>query len=853
MPATSKLAQIEQHTPMMQQYWRLKAKHPNELMFYRMGDFYELFYDDAVRAAKLLDINLTSRGKSGGEPIPMAGVPVHALENYLAKVVKAGVAAVICEQTGQVTGKAPVKREVVRIITPGTLTDEALLDARRDSLLAAVFAADDLFGLATLDLSSGRFVLQELSNEDELFAELNRIAPAELLLPEGLNFDLPFYVKNLPSLEFDLVSSQHLLCTHFACQDLSPFGCANLSSAISAAGALLQYAKNTQSASLAHISRLIYEQNHSFMLMDAATRRNLELDANLQGSSNLCLLAILDNCATSMGSRLLRRWLNQPLRDLDTILARQQATSELLQNYLFENLSAALAKIGDIERILARVALRSARPRDLIRLKEALQVLPQFQQLLANVQNPKLLDLRTQITVFPELTPMLENALLENPPALMRDGGVIKDGFDATLDELRKISTNAGDYLLQMEEREKKRTGFSNLKISFNQVHGYFIELPKSIAHQAPIDYQRRQTLKNAERFITPELKEFEDKALSASSKALMREKQLYDQILSELIAHLPALQQSAQALTELDVLATFAANAINLELTCPKFCANSYLHIKQGRHLVVEKVLKDPFIKNDVTFDETTKMLIITGPNMGGKSTYMRQIALIVLMAQIGSFVPAKTCVLSLFDRIFTRIGSADDLAGGRSTFMVEMSETANILHNAKEQSLVLMDEVGRGTSTFDGLALALAAAEYLADIGCFTLFATHYFELTKLEQTKKQVKNVHLSAVEHDSQIVFLHQVMLGALSKSYGLAVAQLAGVPNAVIVKAAEHLTLLEAQAKANANPIKKIAPKQKELFANLPHPLVSAFKKLDLNNLTPKQALDVLYSWHDLYS
>jgi len=843
------IADIGKHTPMMQQYLRLKSLYPAELMFYRMGDFYELFYEDAHRASKLLDINLTSRGASNGSPIPMAGIPAHALENYLAKVVKAGVSAVICEQIGNSSDKGLVKREVTRIITPGTLTDDLLLDARSDSLLVAVYGKDNNFGLASLDLSSGNFVVQELQDEKNLQAELSRLKPAELLLAEDFKLDTNFYTKFRAKTDFDLTSAKQRLCNHFKCKDLTSFGLQHLTHAISCAGCLLKYAQETQTSALLHITKLILEQENDFMLLDVATRRNLELDSSLYGGK--CLLDVLDNCATNMGSRMLRRWLNRPLKVLEQIYARNLAIGNLLKNYQFEQFIKPLQAIGDIERVLARIALRSARPRDLLRLRDSLANLPIIIELLAKCDDLKLSKLRTNIAPLPEVLQLLECAIIDNPPALLRDGGVIKVGFDAELDELRAIGSNAGEYLLQLEEREKQRTGFKHLKISFNRVHGYFIELAKSYADQVPIDYQRRQTLKTSERYITPELKEFEDKALSASSKALAREKILYEDILDQLINNLVQLQNNAQALAELDVLVTFAQNALNLDLTCPTFTPNTNkINIEQGRHLVVESVLTTPFIKNDVHFANDKKMLLITGPNMGGKSTYMRQTALIVLLAQIGSFVPAAKCELSLVDRIFTRIGAADDLAGGRSTFMVEMTETANILHNVSAQSLVLMDEVGRGTSTFDGLSLAFATAEYLADVGCFTLFATHYFELTKLAERKKNVVNVHLSAMEHDGQIIFLHQVLQGAVSKSYGLAVAQLAGVPQDVLNKANRYLADLEFSASRKEIPA--IKPVQKELFLSLPHPLVEAFKQLELDSLTAKQALDLLYSWKQLY-
>jgi len=837
----------------MQQYLRLKAQHPDELMLYRMGDFYELFYDDAERAAKLLGITLTSRGQSADKPIVMAGIPVHGLETYVAKLVNAGLPVVICEQIGESTGKGLVKREVTRIITPGTLTDESLLDARRDSLLCAVCGENDDFGVAVLDLSSGRFLVQEVTGMQNLLAELARIRPSELLIPVDFDLNCEFYLKRRDVSDFDLISSRQNLCQQFGCKDLIGFGCDDLTYALASAGCLLDYAKETQGQSLVHINSLRRESSSDFMMLDAATRRNLEIDSSLYGSNDNCLLSVLDNCTTSMGSRLLRRWLNQPLCDVVRIRQRHDTVQDLLTNYAFEQFRENLKEVGDIERILARVALRSAKPRDLSRLKQAFEQLPIIRGLLADFTNDKLQQLYQEIAVFPDLCRLLEQAIIDSPPALLRDGGVIKDGFNQQLDELRQMSTNSVDFLLKLEKREQRRTGINQLKVGFNKVQGYFIEVARSKSDIVPVEYKRRQTLKHAERFITPELKEFEDKALSANSRALQLEKQLYEEILDELILQIANLQLCASSLAELDVLTTFAANALNLELTCPKWDeSGTGIQIKQGRHLVVENVLQTPFIKNDVSFDAKKRMLLITGPNMGGKSTYMRQTALIVLMAQVGSFVPAVKCVLSLVDRIFTRIGSSDDLAGGRSTFMVEMNETANILHNVTAQSLVLMDEVGRGTSTFDGLALALAAAEYLADVGCFTLFATHYFELTKLSQRKKQVVNVHLSAIEHNNQIIFLHQVQEGAVSKSYGLAVAKLAGVPDQVIDRAQQHLIKFEAN-NAVKKQIPKIAPMQQELFLRLPHPLMEELQKLELDNLTPLEALNKLYQWRDKFT
>jgi len=842
-----------QHTPMMQQYWKLKNQYPDQLMFYRMGDFYELFYEDAKKAAKLLDISLTARGQSAGQPIPMAGVPYHAAQGYLAKLLKLGESVVICEQTGEAEGgKGPMTREVVRIITPGTLTEEALLDERSDNRVAALAGSEQCFGLAVLDLSSGQFSVQEFSGMETLLAELARLEPAELLIPEDFPQDLPFAsrtgLRRRAPWDFDTASAHKSLCQQFAVLDLKGFGCEALSVGLGAAGCLLAYAKETQRSALPHLRRLQHERLSDSVIIDAASRRNLELCVNLAGGSSNTLQSVMDRCQSAMGSRLLGRWLNRPLRRREVLEARLDAIDCLLDNYRFEPLSVQLKKIGDIERILARVGLRSARPRDLGRLRDALAALPALQQQLAELQAARVQALAEQIKTYPELTEQLQKALVESPPILLQSG-VLRNGYDNELDELRTLDENAGSYLLQLEQREKQRTGLSMLKVGYNRVQGYYIELPRSQAENAPADYQRRQTLKGAERFITAELKAFEDKALSAQSRALAREKQLYEQLLDACNKQLSALQQSASALAELDVLANLAERAHTLNLCRPRFSEPSCLRIEQGRHPVVEQVSGSPFVANDLTLDEETRMLMITGPNMGGKSTYMRQTALIVLLAQIGSQVPAARCELSLVDRIFTRIGSADDLAGGRSTFMGEMSETANILHNASEQSLVLMDEVGRGTSTFDGLSLAFAAAEQLAKSRAFTLFATHYFELTALADSLSAIENAHLTATEHHSRIVFLHQLRKGPASQSYGLAVATLAGVPDAVICRAREHLARLEAGSKPSVNKAGKAeAPRQGDLFASLPHPVLQALKQLDLNELSPREALEWLYEW-----
>ncbi|ASL27451.1 DNA mismatch repair protein MutS [Azotobacter chroococcum] len=851
------MSDLSEHTPMMQQYWKLKREHPDQLLFYRMGDFYELFYEDAKKAAKLLDITLTARGQSAGKSIPMAGIPFHSVEGYLAKLVKLGESVAICEQIGDpATSKGPVERQVVRIITPGTISDEALLDERRDNLLAAVLGDERLFGLAVLDITSGRFSVQEIKGWESLLAELERLNPAELLYPDDWPAGLPLEKRRgahrRAPWDFDRDSAHKSLCQQFATQDLKGFGCDGLSLAIGAAGCLLGYARETQRTALPHLRSLRHERLDDTVILDGASRRNLELDVNLAGGRDNTLQSVIDRCQTAMGSRLLGRWLNRPLRDRTVLEARQDAVACLLESYRFESLQPQLKEIGDVERILARIGLRNARPRDLARLRDALAALPQLQTALIPLKAPHLQALAGSIRTYPELADLLARAIIDTPPAVIRDGGVLKQGYDAELDELLSLSENAGQFLMDLEAREKARTGLPNLKVGYNRIHGYYIELPRVQAEQAPADYIRRQTLKGAERFITPELKAFEDKALSAKSRALAREKALYEELLEILIAQLAPLQDTAAALAELDVLADLAERALNLDLDRPRFVDEPCLRIRQGRHPVVEQVLDTPFVANGLELDDSTRMLVITGPNMGGKSTYMRQTALIVLLAHIGSFVPAQSCELSLVDRIFTRIGSSDDLAGGRSTFMVEMSETANILHNATERSLVLMDEVGRGTSTFDGLSLAWAAAEHLAGLRAWTLFATHYFELTALAESHPVVANVHLSATEHNERIVFLHHVLPGPASQSYGLAVAQLAGVPGAVIARAREHLARLETTSLPHEAPRREVGkpqpPLQSDLFASLPHPLLEELARIRPDELSPRQALELLYTW-----
>ena len=853
---TAMEASLEQHTPMMQQFLRIKAAHPNELVFYRMGDFYELFYDDAKKASQLMDITLTARGKSGGNPIPMAGIPYHSAEGYLAKLVKLGESVAICEQIGDpATSKGPVERKVVRVVTPGTISDEALLDARRDNLLAAVAHHKDQFGIATLDIGSGRFLVLEVTGAEGLQSELQRLNPAELLVDD--DFPYPEIIQHRRGVrhrqpwEFEQDTARRQLTDQFGTKNLMGFGCDHLPLALAAAGCLLQYAHETQRTALPHIRTISYENRDDSVILDAATRRNLELDTNLSGGTENTLLSVLDNTSTAMGGRLLCRWLNRPLRHLSILQGRQQAIAELRQDYRYEVIVDQLKNIGDMERILGRLALRSARPRDLTRLRQSLETLPAIQSALSASESDRLQQLLTEASEFPETVDLLTRAVIDNPPVVIRDGGVIAEGYDRELDELRNISTNAGQYLIDLETREKQRTGIATLKVGYNRVHGYYIEISRAQSDQAPADYIRRQTLKNAERFITPELKEFEDKALSAKSRSLTREKALYQALIETLNERLLRGQNCAAAISELDVLVNLAERADNLNLTAPTLVEQPGIDVIGGRHPVVEQVLDSPFVTNDLKLNEQRRMLVITGPNMGGKSTYMRQAALIVLLAHIGSCVPAQSASIGLVDRIFTRIGSSDDLAGGRSTFMVEMTETANILHNATERSLVLMDEVGRGTSTFDGLSLAWACAVQLAEkVRALTLFATHYFELTSLPDKTAGVANVHLDATEYNDDLVFLHSIQEGPANQSYGIQVAKLAGIPPEVITLARQELASLEAGAHPTIKPTTTnvLHPVQSELFSDpVASALLDAVSAVNPDELSPREALEKLYA------
>ncbi len=838
------MSNTEKHTPMMQQYLRIKVAHPNELLFYRMGDFYEMFFDDAVRAAKLLDITLTQRGTSNGQPIKMAGVPYHAAEQYLARLVKFGESVAICEQIGDpATSKGPVERKVVRIVTPGTLTDSALLDEKQDSLLLCMHQQNGRLGLAWLNLASGQFQVCE-TTPVRLSAELERLHPSEILLAEDASApDSRAALKQLPVWHFDLDSARRLLCQQFATMDLAGFGCDDFTVGLQAAGALLGYAKLTQGQAMSHIRGLQIYSEDRYVRMDAATRRNLEITQTIKGEASPTLLSLLDTCSTNMGSRRLAHILHHPLRDRKTLRERHDAVEKLSDRFL--RVHEILKSFVDVERITARIALKSARPRDLSGLRDTLLALPGLQVELSSCDTPLLQTLSEDLQADESLVSMLVRSLREEPSAVLREGGVIADGMDTELDELRGIQNNCGDFLLALENRERSRTGISTLKVEYNRVHGFYIEVSAAQSVNVPEDYRRRQTLKNAERYITPELKAFEDKALSANDRALAREKFLYDQLLENLSPFVHTLQSIAAAISETDVLSTFSERARTLNFRAPQFSEDETIYIVEGRHPVVEAQV-ERFTPNDTDLSTKRRMLMITGPNMGGKSTYMRQVAIIALLSHVGCFVPAKEARVAEIDQIFTRIGASDDLASGRSTFMVEMTEAANILNNATEKSLVLVDEIGRGTSTFDGLALAHAIACHLVEKNrSYTLFSTHYFELTRLADQYPELSNVHLSAIEHQHSIVFLHTVNEGAASQSYGLQVAALAGVPLDVIKSAKKQLRLLE-QNSASQNPQGDLFDQIHEEPRETHEELLVALRGMDPDELSPRQALEKIY-------
>lgn len=833
----------------MQQYLSIKSKYSDLLLFYRMGDFYELFFEDAIVAARLLDLTLTSRNKNSKDEIPMAGVPVHAVDSYLAKLLRLGKSIAICDQIGDpATSKGLVERKVTRIITPGTIIEDELLQSNKDNYLLAVNSVENNFGLSYLDLSSGRYFIQSCTDVSELLNEIDRIDPAEILIDENSHYsiDSKYSIKYLPSWHFDYQSSVDALCKQFQTSNLDGYICENQRIGITAAGAILQYVKDTQKSALPHINGIYVHKNTDYLIVDSVSRKNLEVEKSIQGDLKASLFGIIDNTASSIGSRCLRSWINQPTRIQSILTSRHEAIDELIRMDEYKSLHKSLSRIQDIERIRSRISLQTAQPRDLDALRNTLSLLPSIQMILSQCCSALLQDSLTQISGHEDLITKLSRALIDEPPTLIRDGGVIKTGYDDELDQLRNISKSANQFLIELEVNEKKATNLASLKVAFNRIHGYYIEIPRSQAENVPSHYIRRQTLKNSERFITPELKAFEDKVLSAKERALIREKYLYNELLGSLLIDLDTIQKCAFGLAQLDALVTLAERAITLNYVCPTFTENKCIKINEGRHPIIEHATSDPFTTNDAELNEKRKLLLVTGPNMGGKSTYMRQIALITWLAYTGSYVPAKKATIGPIDAIYTRIGASDDLSSGRSTFMVEMTEAAKILNNATENSLVLMDEIGRGTSTYDGLSLAWACAEHISIINkAFCLFATHYFELTQLPEQFDSIHNIHIDAIEHNDQIIFLHAVKNGPASQSYGLHVAQLAGIPKSVINTAKSKLKQLEINTH---NLTKHTSQKQlglvlDEIENNLVLRLV---KEINPDDLSPKESLEFLY-------
>jgi len=834
-----------QHTPVMQQYLGFKAEYPDMLLFFRMGDFYELFYEDASKAARLLNITLTKRGKSAGAAIPMAGVPYHAVDNYLAKLIKLGESVVICEQVGDPSlCKGPVERKIVRIITPGTITEDLLLNERVSNVLLSVCKTKTCYGLASVELSSGQIALLEIEHSDSLEDIIEQYQPAEILLSESFEHDCldsqNKIITKRPDWHFNLSTAESIIKQQYGINDLNGFGCQDLNSSLCALGCLIQYLNDTQKTLLPHLQSPKIHYPDSTIQIDAISRRNLEIETGLVEGKSHTLLNVIDTTSTVMGGRLLHRWLQQPIRDHGILRLRHDAVEKLLTNRRHSDFHDSMRGVCDIERIMSRVDLKSARPRDLIQLRDSLTLIPQIKEEIGEIDSPGLNNLYQDIGLFPDLLETLNKALIDEPPVIIRDGGVIASAYDSELDELRQLSNDAGQFLTDLEYKERQRSGINGLKVGYNRVHGYYIEISRLHSSNVPDDYNRRQTLKTTERFITPELKDFENKILSAKEKSLAREKQLYDQLLDHITTYLSELQICASALAEFDIYLSFANIANTLNYTAPVLTKDNGIIIEAGRHPVVEQIQSEPFIANDLVLDVDKQMLIITGPNMGGKSTYMRQTALIVILAHIGSYVPAAKAIIGPIDRIFTRIGASDDLGSGRSTFMVEMTETANILNNATCNSLVLIDEIGRGTSTYDGLALAWACALHLAKVTqSYTLFATHYFELTALPEHNTSVANVHMDVVEHGDEIVLLHSVKQGPASQSYGIQVASLAGIPKSVITAAKDRLHEIELQT-----PISNVKKSQTDLFNA--DPLLEKLKTIDPDSTSPKQALALLY-------
>jgi DNA mismatch repair protein MutS len=867
---------IQPQTPMLQQYFRAKAEYPEALLMMRVGDFYELYGEDAEIAARELEIVLTGRDDGKNGRVPMAGVPYHAVERYVARLVQKGYKVALMDQMEDPRfARGLVKRKVTRVLTPGTVLEDSMLEERSNNYLVAAVAGEKLSGLGVVDVSTGEFLATEIRGELSLariVQEIVRLQPAECLVPKDAT-DLAAAIEEAcnatvtlydPQEYADRRDARQLLLQHFQTQSLRGFGCEDYSVGLEAAAMVLRYLKRNQVSALQHIRTLSTYSVDNFMYLDAAARRNLELTRSLvDGSRKGTLIEVLDMTRTAMGARLLRRWLDEPLQDIEAIETRLQCVQELVNDSLTrEEVRHQLGRLGDLERMTSRIATGVASPRDLAALRQSLQVLPELHAALQPVQTPRLQHLREAIRGMPDLVGFIARAIVDDPPATLKDGGVIRDGFHAELDAIRRAQREGKQWIAELEMRERERTGIPSLKVGYNAVFGYYIEVSKPHLSKVPADYLRKQTTVNGERFITPELKEMEAQITGAEERALILEQELFSMVREEVALHAPEILDIARAVAELDVLANFAEVAVRNDYHRPVVHLGTHIRIRNGRHPVVERFGIQTFIPNDCVLDDEQRMIVLTGPNMSGKSTYLRQVALICLMAHIGSFVPADEAEIALIDRIFTRVGAHDELATGQSTFMVEMTETATILNHATERSLVVLDEIGRGTSTYDGLAIAWAVAEALVQIGCKTLFATHYHYLNELANLMPGVRNYRVAVKEQGEQIIWLHKVLPGGTDKSYGIQVARMAGVPPEVVARAQEILRDLERQSTQRGGMASAIAPDaeavssvkvhkrklQLTLFEAEKHPVIEELEKMDVTTLSPLEALLKINEW-----
>ncbi len=866
-------------TPIRRQYLAIKKQHPDAILFFRLGDFYETFDDDARLVSRELDIVLTGRPMGKGQRVPLAGIPYHAADNYIARLISKGYKVAICEQMQEPSqAKGIVAREVVRVITPGTLVEPQLLAAKTNNYLVAVVLEGDRAGIAYADITTGEFAATQLSDSDvgqAVQRELARLQPAEVLLPqksigsksiehrdqeEGADSTSMLYslcsmfsITPYEPWHFNLDTAQRALLEHFGVATLDGFGLAGMPLAVQAAGAIVQYLGETQRAALSQLTQLASYSTSQFMVLDAYTRRNLEIFETARSRSvKGSLLGVLDLTQTAMGGRLLRRWLGQPLLDLAQLTARQEAIQTFYDNTpLRTEVATLLRQVGDLERLANRAGQRIATPRDLVALRHTLAIVPRLQEAISNFEFQ---ISKSEIDTCPEVATLLAQAIVDDPPATLADGGVIRPGFSAELDGLHAASKNAKQWIAGLERQERARTGIKNLKVGYNKVFGYYIEVTSANLAQVPADYIRKQTLVGAERFITPDLKEYESLVLNAQERIVELETQVFRQVLDQVASTTPRLLATARALAELDVFAALAEVALRHSYVRPTLDNSEEIRIQAGRHPVVETTLSDePFVPNDTYLsNQDVQLIVLTGPNMSGKSTFLRQVALIVLMAQIGSFVPAEKATIGLVDRIFTRVGAQDDIATGQSTFMVEMVETANILHHATRRSLIVLDEIGRGTSTYDGLAIARAVVEFIHNhprLGAKTLFATHYHELTELAKVLPRVRNFNVAVAEEGDRVVFLRRIVPGGADRSYGIHVAQLAGLPRSVIHRAEEVLENLEKDEKGRGRRERlrqEMAAAQLSMFPTGPHPVVEELQKLDVDSLSPLEALTKLY-------